>query len=133
MEFIRGGDSPKTVLEQRVYNFKHIVDWGKANLPKYNPYQFRLCRELNGDTRAQFAKKAILSTARYVDIEKGNVTPTEEEVDNIFTAQHHVLRPFFEKWPETRPDFSKVVAVPIAIDYYEYKIFRDINPRMKII
>lgn len=125
MELILGGDTPKPILER--YGFKRIIDWENINLPKYNPRQFRLCRHLDGLARWEFAKKAGLPTKRYTDIENGNVPPTEEEVDKILAAQTHVTRGFFEEWPETEPDFSKVVAVPMAIDYYQYKVFRDIN------
>lgn len=133
MQIIRGGDTPKTILEQRVYNFKHIVDWSKVNLPKYNPHQFELARHLDGLAKWEFAKKAGMTTKRYTDIEKGNVLPTEEEVDNITGAQTHVLRGFFEQWHETTIDISGPLAKTIAIDYYKYKVFRYINPRMKLV
>lgn len=133
MEFIIGGDQPKAVLEQRIHDFKHIVDWSKANLPKYNPHQFELARHLDGLARWEFAKKAGMTTKRYTDIEKGNLTPTEQEVDAITKAQNHALRGFFEQWPETTIDISGPLCKMAAIDYYQYKIFRDINPRMKIV
>jgi transcriptional regulator with XRE-family HTH domain len=133
MEVIRGGDTPKTVLEQRVYNFKHIVDWSKTNLPRYNPHQFELARNLDGLARYQFAKKAKLSTKRYTEIENGDVSPTEREVDNITAAQSHVLRAFFEQWPETEIDCSGFFGKVAAIDYYKYKVFRNINPRMQVV
>lgn len=132
MEFILGGDEPKTALEK--LGFERIIDWANINLPKYNPRQFELCRHLDGLAKWEFAKRAAMTTKRYADIENGHVSPTEAEVDQILKAQTHVVRSFFEQWPETEPDFSKVVAVPKAIDYYKYKVFRDINPpRMKVI
>jgi transcriptional regulator with XRE-family HTH domain len=134
MEFILGDDNPKVGLERVVHSFKPIIDWSKVNLPRYNPCQFELARNLDGLTKAQFAKTAGLSTRRYTDIEKGDVVPTEVEVDAITGAQTHVLRGFFEQWHETETDFSKVIPVPVAIDYYKFKIFRDINPpRMKVL
>lgn len=133
MEVIRGGDTPKTILEQRVYNFKHLVDWSKANLPRYNPHQFELARNLDGLARWEFAKKAKLTTKRYSEIEKGEAAPTEKEVDGITAAQTHVIREFFEQWPETEIDISGVLAKTIAIDYYKYRVFCIINPRMKVI
>lgn len=133
MQIIHGGDTPKTILEQRVHGFEHIVDWSKANLPKYNPRQFELARHLDGLAKCELAKKAGITTKRYADIEKGNALPTEEEVDNITGAQTHVLRGFFEQWHETEMDFSKVVPVPVAIDYYKYKVFSSINPKMKVV
>lgn len=133
MEIIKGGDQPKTVLEQRVYGFKHIVDWSKVNLPKYNPWQIELARHLDGLTKVAFAKTADMSTKKYSDIEKGNVTPTEAEVDQILGAQTHVIRTFYEQWPETEIDFSGPFGKLLAIDYYKYKVFRDVNPRMKAV
>jgi hypothetical protein len=133
MEVIRGGDTPKTVLEQRVYNFKHIVDWSKVNLPRYNPHQFELARNLDGLARYQFAKKAKLPTKRYTEIEKGEAAPTEKEVDSITSAQTHVIREFFEQWPETEIDCAGFFGKTVAIDYYKYKVFSVINPRMKVV
>ena len=122
---------PKTVWEQRVHGFKQIVDWATINLPKYNPYQFELCRNLDGLPRYAFAKRAGLTTRRYKEIETGESLPTDEAVTKILKSQTHVTGSFFEKWPETKLDFNQVVAVPVAIDYYQYKVFRNINPRMK--
>lgn len=133
MEVIRGGDTPKTALEQRIYGFKHIVDWSKVNLPKYNPHQFELARNLDGLARWQFAKKAGMTTKRYADIEKGDVAPTEVEVDNITNAQTHVIREFFEQWPETEIDCTGFYGKVAAIDYYKYRVFRIINSRMAIV
>lgn len=132
MEFILGGDEPKTWFEK--LGIEKIVDWSTVNLPKYNPYQFELCRNLDGLSRVKFAKMAGISAKCYADIENGNANPTEEEVDKILAAQTHVLKGFFEKWPETETDFARAVPIPIAIDYYKYKVFRDINPpRMKLV
>lgn len=130
MEFILGGGAPKTYFEK--LGTEKLVDWSKVNLPKYNPRQFELCRNLDGLARWEFAKRANMPTKRYTAIEKGEIAPTEEEVDKILNAQGHVVKSFYEQWPETEPDFSKVVAIPKAIDYYKYKVFRDLNPpRMK--
>jgi hypothetical protein len=132
MEVIKGGDNPKTWFEK--LGIERIVDWSTVNLPKYNPRQFELCRHLDGLARWEFAKRAGLSTKRYTAIENGDVAPTDEEVEQIVKSQTHVMLGFLQKWPETEPDFSKVVAVPVAIDYYKYKVFRDINPpRMKVV
>lgn len=132
MEFILGGDEPKTWFEK--LGIEKIVDWSTVNLPRYNPRQFELCRNLDGLSRREFAKKAGMATKRYTDIENGNVAPAENEVDMILKAQSHVRKGFFQQWPETEMDFSKVVPVPIAIDYYKYKVFRDCNPpRMKVV
>ena len=134
MEVIKGGDTPKTVQEARVHGFERMVDWSKVDLPKYNPYQFELSRNLDGKTRSQLARKAKIPYKRYCDIEAGVVAPTDAEVVQIMKAQTHVIHSFFEQWPETTLDFSGVIAIPVAIDYYKYKVFRDINPpRMKVV
>lgn len=127
MEVIIGGDQPLT-KEQRFLNDAGVViDFGKVNLPKYNPWTIRLARNLEGVARYEFAKLCKLTTKRYTDIENGEVPPTEEEIDKIAKASTHVLRSFFEQWQYTEPDFSQVVARSIPIDYYKYKVFRDIN------
>jgi len=135
MDFIKGGDTPKEGLERVVYNFKRIIDWSAVNLPRYNPYQFELARHLDGRTKAQTAKAAGMSTKRYSDIEKGNSAPTPEEVTQITMAQSHVIETFFEQWHETEIDWSSgCCGRPVAIDYYKYKVFRDINkPRLKVL
>jgi hypothetical protein len=134
MEFILGDDNPKVGLERVIPSFKSIIDWTKVSLPRYNPHQFELARNLDGLARYEVAKKAGLSTKRYGDIEKGLSMPTEAEVDGILSAQTHVLRGFFEQWPETEIDCSGFFGKPVAIDYYKFKIFRDINPpRMKVL
>ena len=135
MEAIIGGDDPSKWKERLFPDYKPIVDWSQVNIPKYNPYMFQLCRNLDGLAKWEFAKRAKLTTKRYSDIEDGNVLPTEEEVESIVKAQTHVIKKFFEEWPDNTPDFTKVVATPKAIDYYQYKIFRDINrpQAMKII
>jgi len=131
MEFIIGGDQPKTLLEK--IGVEKVVDWSKVNLPKYNPNQFELARHLDGLTRSQYAKVAGLSVKRYTAIEKGDIVPTEEDVCLILAAQGHVLKGFYEQWPETEIDCSGFFGKPVAIDYYKYKVFRDINPpRMKL-
>lgn len=132
MEFIMGGDEPKTLLEK--IGVEKLVDWPKVNPPKYNPRQIELVRHLDGLTKGAFAKKAGMSMKRYSDIEKGNVAPTEVEVDQILGAQTHVIRAFYEQWPKTEIDCSGYFGKPVAIDYYKYKVFRDINPpRMKAV
>jgi DNA-binding XRE family transcriptional regulator len=132
MEAIIGGDQPKTLLEK--IGVEKVVDWSKVNLPKYNPHQFELARNLDGLTRSQYAKVAGLSIKRYTSIEKGDIAPTEEDVCLILTAQGHVLKGFYEQWPETEIDCSGYFGKPVAIDYYKYKVFRDMNkPRMKVL
>lgn len=135
MEVIKGGDAPKQGLEHFVGEFKYVMDWDKVKaFPKYNPHQFELCRNLDGLARYQFAKLAKLSTKRYTAIENGEVAPTEEEFQGILKAQTHVIDTFFEQWPETEMDCSGYYGKPVAIDYYKYKVFRDLNPpRMKVL
>jgi DNA-binding XRE family transcriptional regulator len=127
MEIIKGGDNPKYGIEARAASFKRIIDWHNINLPLYNPRQFKLCRNLDGLTKWEFAKRAGLSTKKYSDIEAGNINPTTIEFEAIVKSQDHCLPGFFQQWPESEPDFSLPVAMPIAIDYYKYKVFRDIN------
>jgi hypothetical protein len=105
-----------------------IIDWSKVVLPKYNPHQIELCRNLDGLARWEFAKLAGLTTKRYTAIEKGDIAPTDDEMQAILKAQTHVLIGFYEQWPETEIDCSGFFGKPIAIDYYKYKVFRDINP-----
>lgn len=127
MEVIRGGHGEKYGLEKVVHGFKYIVDWSKVNFPKWNPRQFKLCRNLDGLAKWEFAKRAGLATKRYSDIEAGNILPTDEEFKKIFESQTHVIEGFFQQWPETEPDFSFHPARMKSIDYYQYKVFRDIN------
>lgn len=131
MEFLLGGNLPKQPF---IKKSESTIDWSSVNLPRYNPFQFLLCRNLTGLAKWQYAKKAGMTTKRYADIEGGNATPTEEEVDKILSAQTTVIRSFFEQWYETEIDISNGFGICKPIDYYKYKVFRDINsPKMKIV
>lgn len=77
---------------------------------------------------AEYARRSGLSLKRYLDIERGNIEPTEDEFDAIHKAQTHVLKTFYEQIFDTRLDISGPLARNIPIDYYQYKIFRDKNP-----
>lgn len=127
MDLIIGGDQPLTNVERFWKEAGVIIDFDKVNLPKYNPWTIKLARNLEGVARYEFAKRSKLTTKRYTDIENGDAVPTEAEIDKIAKASTHVLRSFFEQWQYTEPDFSQAVARPIPIDYYKYKVFRDIN------
>jgi len=89
---------------------------------------FEVARHLDGLSKCEFAKRAGLSTKRYSDIEGGNINPTDEEVQCILKSQTHVIETFFEQWWETKLDMSGPLAKNIPIDYYQYKVFREINP-----
>ena len=134
MEVIKGGDAPKQGLEHFVSGFKYVMDWDKVKaFPKYNPHMFEMARCLDGLARYEFAKRAGMPTKRYTAIEKGDVAPTEDEFRAIVAAQTHVIDTFYEQWPETELDMSGYFGKNVAIDYYKYKVFRDLNPpRMKI-
>ncbi len=106
------------------------MDWKQVkNYPKYNPFMFEIVRHLEGMAKWEFAKRAGLSTKRYSDIENGDINPTDEEVQSILKSQTHVIGTFFQQWWETKLDISGVLARNIPIDYYRYKIFREINPQ----
>jgi transcriptional regulator with XRE-family HTH domain len=111
------------------------MDWSKVKaFPKYNPHLFELCRCLDGAPRYKFAKAAGLTTKRYSAIENGDVVPTDEEFQGILGAQTHVIASFFEQWPEYELDMSGPLARNVPIDYYKYKVFRDLNPpRMGVV
>lgn len=110
------------------------MDWSLVKkVPDYNPKMFKLVRQLDGLTKSQFAKRAGLTTKRYFDIEAGNVNPTNPEFQAILKSQDHVIETFFEQWPKTEIDFTGCIGVNIPINYYKYKIFRDINPPPLII
>lgn len=127
MQIIIGGDTPLTKEERHLKEVGVTIDLYAVNLPKWNPRMIEIARHLEGIARYEFAKRAKISTKRYTEIENGNVTPTDEEMQNIAKTSTHVLITFFEQWPLTEPDFRQVVPRPIPIDYYKYKVFRDIN------
>ncbi len=105
------------------------MDWTNVRAtPKYNPFTFQLCRHLCGLAKCEFAKKAGLTTKRYSDIETGNVLPTESEFNAILQSQSHATAGFFEKYPTFELDISKGWGENIPINYYKYKVFRDLNP-----
>jgi len=126
-EVIKGNDKPLSAEERHWLTIENIIDIDSVNLPKYNPRKFKIGRELEGLSVTEFAKAAHLSYKTYSASEKGDISPTEIQVDKIAKAQTHVLRGFFEQWERTESDFTQVVARPKAIDYYQYKVFRDIN------
>ena len=90
---------------------------------------FEVARNVRGWTKADLSKKCNLTTKRISQIENGNVEPTQDEVDAI-AGQYACDFPlsFFQQWWETRLDFSGCVARNVPINYYKYKVFRDLNP-----
>lgn len=105
------------------------MDWSLVKrTPKYNPFMFEVARHIDGLAKWEFAKRAGLTTKKYSDIEGGNIEPTEEEFNKIVTSQTHFIKSFFEQWWETELDISGPFAKNVPIDYYKYKIFRDLNP-----
>lgn len=89
---------------------------------------FTLARHLEGLTKGELAKRAGVTTKHLSDIEAGNVLATDEEVTAITKAQSHVIETFFMQWHETELDISKGWGENIPINYYKFKIFRDVNP-----
>jgi len=105
------------------------MNWENVRaVPKWNPYKFELCRHLNGMGKGEFARKVGLPLRRYSAIENGEIEPTDDEVRRICDAQTHVLINFFEDWPLTTLDISGPFARTVPINYYRYKVFRDLNP-----
>lgn len=105
------------------------MDWTKVkNVPKYNPMMFTLARHLEGLAKYKWAKRAGIAAKRLSDIEAGNVLATDEEVVALTKANSHVIETFFMQWHEFETDFSKGFGVSVPINYYKFKIFRDVNP-----
>lgn len=105
------------------------MDWSKVKqVPKYNPMMFTLCRHLDGSAKWEFAKRAGLTTKRLSDIENGISEATDEEVKKITACQTHVIETFFEQWHEYETKFLPYGGIPVQINYYKFKIFRDANP-----
>lgn len=123
------------LVSSGISDYIYNMDWSKVKAtPKYNPHMFELCRCLDGVPRYKFAKLAGMTTKRYSAIESGDVVPTEIEFQGILGAQTHVIASFFEQWPEYELDMSGPLAKNVPIDYYKYKVFRDMNPpRMAVI
>ena len=111
------------------------MEWSKVEkLPKYNPWCFGLMRHLEGLSRSEFARKAKMSTAALKAIEFGEIEPTEEQVDALVSAQSHLLKSFLGDWPETELDISGPLAKNVPINYYKYKVFRDLNkPPLRVV
>ena len=104
------------------------MDWKKVDkVPNYNPFQFQLAREVRGSARYEIAQESKISTKRISDIEKGNIEATEEEVKKLSEVLDFPIG-FFEQFHETTLDCSGFFGRSVQIDYYKYKIFRDINP-----
>ena len=105
------------------------MDWSKVNkTPKYNPHMIQMARHLECLSVKEMAAAAGLSGKKYSDIENGKIEPTEEEMIKITAAQTHVILSFYEQYPETDLDISGPLAKNVPINYYKYKVFRDMNP-----
>lgn len=113
------------------------MNWKNVRaVPRWNPYKFEVCRHLNGMGKGEFAGKVGkvgMSARRYSAIENGEIVPTDEEVRGICEAQTHVLIGFFEQWPLTTLDFSGPFVRTVPIDYYRYKVFRELNPPQMVV
>lgn len=106
------------------------MDWSKVKkVPEYNPYTFLLARHVRGWTKSDLSKKCKLPVATISKIENGEREPTLEEVIAI-ASEHaaHFPITFFRKWYETEIKFDGCLAKNIPINYYKYKVFRDLNP-----
>lgn len=137
MEIIRGGfdeTEKKHPLDGRAASFKPIGDWGKIRMPKYNPFQFEIARHTRRLTKSELARKCKLPTVVISNIENGEKLPSEEEMKIIIEVLNYPIS-FFEQFNETKVEFNGCIGRNIAIDYYQYKVFRDINaPRsMKLV
>ncbi len=105
------------------------MDWAKVkNVPTYNPVRIKLMRELEGLAKYEIARKAKIATKRYSDIESGNILPTDEEIDRLIASQTHVIKGFLTIFDLCETVFKEYGGVPRKINYYQFKIFRDINP-----
>lgn len=133
MTFVLGDDQQREMFEKK-FGKKKIVDWSNVVLPVYNPHQILLARQLSGFSGVEIAKRAHMRYERYRDMERGEKVPTAEEMIRIRNAQDTVTLSFYRQWPETELETTTVGMIPKEIDYYKYKVFRDINkPRMKLV
>jgi transcriptional regulator with XRE-family HTH domain len=110
------------------------MDWSMVEAtPKYNPFMFELARNVRGWTMHACAKKCGLPTSALYQIERGDRVPTDEE----FAALQETLEfppNFFHQWYETKIELHGCMGKNVPIDYYQYKVFRDVNPpRMAIV
>lgn len=108
------------------------MDLLEMNLPAYNPFQFELARHVRGLHRCELAKNCGMKTVDIKAIENGDRLPTADEL-KILMDDNALYFPeaFFTQWHEYILDMSGYLAKNVPIDYYKYKVFRDLNrPQM---
>jgi len=104
------------------------MDWSQVkNYPKYNPFMFEVARHVRGFTKGDVKYSTGIATKSISDIENGNRLPTDKEVELLSKGLNFPLT-FFGQWWETQLDMSGPIAKNVPIDYYKYKVFREINP-----
>lgn len=106
------------------------MDWSKVKkTPRYNPFMFEVARHVRGWTKTDLSKRCKLAVKTISQIENGEIEPTQVQVD-VLASEHGTNFPlsFFEQYLETKLDMSGPIARNIPINYYKYKVFRDINP-----
>lgn len=110
------------------------MDWSYVkNTPKYNPFMFEVARHVRGFIKSDVRYCTGISVKNISDIENGVRLPTETEVKLLCKGLNFPIS-FFEQWWKTKLDISGPLAKNIPIDYYKYKVFRDINPpKMQIV
>ena len=104
------------------------MDWSQVKrTPKYNPFMFEVARYSRGLVKTDVKYSTGISTKSITEIESGNRLATDKEMELLCKALNYPIS-FFQQWHETRLDMSGHLAKNVPIDYYKYKIFREINP-----
>ncbi len=104
------------------------MNWANVvKVPVYNPYTFELARHSRGFTQRQVSMKSGVDLEVVKKIEAGELAPSDDDVKKLAGLLDFPTT-FFNQWPETTLDINGCIGKNIPIEYYKYKIFRDVNP-----
>lgn len=80
-----------------------------------------LARNSRGFTQKEVSIKSAVNISKYNRIERGDIEPSELEIENIAGALHYPLK-FFMQYPATRCHLVGFGAILVPINYHAYKV-----------